>query len=147
MKKNIIIIITIITALLIFLGSIIANEIIKQKRLNKMAYNMGKGAADFTAGIENAESYIDDFSYNYNTGEVEYHPNITLEMYNRINEGMSQDEVISILGNYDNKIDGDNSYVLEWGNAYSPVNDSHWIQIVLGSNTKTVLSKYQVGLQ
>ena len=95
---------------------------------------------------ENTKSHLDDFSYNYETGDVEYHPNITLEMYDRIKEEMTQEAVVAILGKHENKLDGENTYMLEWGNSYSPITGGYWIQIVFDQNEK-VLSKSQTGLK
>lgn len=121
---------------------------IENKKLNEAASNIGKGASDFLEGIENGESHIDEFSYNYQTGEVEYKPlKITSEMYNRIEEGMSEDEVVSILGKYEDIFNGENTYILEWGNEYSPVYGGYWIQITFDNNEKQVLKKHQYGLE
>lgn len=121
---------------------------LENKEINESVSNIGKGASDFMEGVNNAQSHLNEFSYNYNTGEVEYKPfKITLEMYNRIEEGMSQDKVISILGQYEDILNGENTYILEWGNQYSPVYDGHWIQITFNANEKKVLKKYQIGLE
>ncbi len=118
------------------------------KKIKKSVSNIGNGASDFIEGVDNAQSHLDEFSYNYDTGEVEYKPSkITLEMYNRIEEGMSQDEVVSILGKYEDMLNGENTYILEWGNEYSPVHNGYWIQITFNVNEKNVLKKYQIGLE
>ena len=121
--------------------------IIEQKELKQTAENIGRGASNYINGIENANSHLNEFSYNYETGKVEYKPSeINSEMYNRIKKEMTQEEVVSILGNYDNKLDGENTYVLEWGNSYEPINNGYWIQIVFDMNKK-VSSMYQMGLK
>lgn len=110
--------------------------------------NIGKGATDFIEGIDNAKSHLNEFSYNYEKSEVEYKPlKITLEMYNRITEGMSQDEAVSILGQYEDILNGEDTYILEWGNEYAPVYDGYWIQITFNTNEKRVLKKHQFGLE
>lgn len=120
---------------------------LKNKETEKVQSKTGEGASDYISGIDNTKSHIDEFSYNYKTGEVEYKPSkITLEMYNRIKEGTTQEEVISILGKYEKKSEGENTYMLEWGNSYAPINNGHWIQIVFDTNKK-VFSKYQTGLE
>lgn len=130
------------------LSYILISKHIENKKLEKTFENMGKGASDFITDIDNSESHIDEFSYNYETGEVEYKPsNITLEMYNRIKEGMTQEEVISILGKYETKSEGENTYVLEWGNSYAPINNGYWLQIVFDTTHQNVLNTYQVGLK
>lgn len=96
--------------------------------------------------VAETKTHLDEFSYNYVTDEVEYHPIITLEMYNRIKEGMAQEEVISILGKQENKLDGENTYVLEWGNSYKPVTGGYWIQIVFDKKTSKVTNMSQTGL-
>lgn len=42
-------------------------------------------------GIDKADSHSDEFTYNNETGEVEYHPEITLDKYEQIEEGMTWD--------------------------------------------------------
>ena len=49
-------------------------------------------------GIDKADSHSDEFTYNNETGEVEYHPEITLDKYEQIEEGMTEETVTSILG-------------------------------------------------
>lgn len=121
---------------------------LENKKIKESVSNMGNSASEFTKGIDNAQSHLDEFSYNYGTGEVEYKPSkITLEMYNRIEEGMSQEEVILILGQYEDVLNGENTYILEWGNEYSPVYNGYWIQITFDANEKNVLNKYQIGLE
>lgn len=126
---------------------IITVSYLKNKETEKVQSKIGEGASDYISGIDNAQSHIDEFSYNYETGEVEYKPSkITLEIYNRIKEGTTQEEVISILGKHEKKSEGENTYMLEWGNSYAPINNGYWIQIVFDTNKK-VLSKYQTGLE
>lgn len=136
----------IVFMVLIIIGLII-RESTKQIKLKETAKNIRNSASEFIAGINNAQSHSNEFSYNYETGKTEYTPlKITLEMYNSIKQEMTQEEVISILGKYNNKLDSENTYILEWGNSYSPVNDGYWIQIVFNKDKK-VLNKYQVGLK
>lgn len=136
-----------ITLIFVICIVISINYIMEQKELKQTAKNIGRGASDYINGIENANSHLNEFSYNYETGKVEYKPSeINLEMYNRIKKEMTQEDVVSILGNYDNKLDGENTYMLEWGNSYAPINNGYWIQIVFDMNKK-VLSMYQMGLK
>lgn len=127
------------------LSYILISKHIENKKLEQTFENMGKGANDFITGIDNSQSHIDEFSYNYETGEVEYKPsNITLEMYNRIKEGMTQKEIISILGKYETKSEGENTYLLQWGE--SNMSKGYWISIVFNKDG-TVASKSQLGLK
>lgn len=120
----------------------------ENKRLKESTTNIGDGASDFIEGINNAQSHVNEFSYNNATGKAEYKPSkITLEMYNKIQEGMSQEEVLLILGQYEDILNGENTYTLEWGNEYSPMYDGYWIQITFDINKKEVLKKYQYGLK
>ena len=126
---------------------ILISSFIKNKRQNETINNIGKGASDFLEGINNSESHIDDFFYNYETGKVEYKPlEITLEMYNCIKDGMKEDDVIAIMGKYERKLDGENTYLLEWGNSNLSKDSKYWMQIIFDKN-KTVLSKSQIGLK
>ena len=120
---------------------------IEDKKVKDSVNNIGNSALNFLNGIDKAQSHLNEFSYNNKTGEVEYKPsNITLETYNIIKEGMTQEEVISVLGEYENKQEGEDTYILEWGNSYSPVYGGYWIQIIFNENKK-VSSKYQLGLK
>ena len=119
---------------------IIISNYIENRELKDSMSNIGEGASEFIEGINNAESHLDEFSYNYETGEVEYRPKkITLEMYNRIKEGMNQEDVVLNLGKYDNKMTGDNTYILEWGDA--EMKKGYWISIVFNKDTNTVFNK------
>lgn len=124
---------------------IITVSCLKNKETEKVQSKIGEGASDYISGIDNAQSHIDEFSYNYETGKVEYKPsNTTLEMYNRIKEGMKQEEVVSILGEYETKLDGENTYLLQWGE--SNMSKGYWISIVFNEDG-TVSSKSQLGLK
>lgn len=137
-------VILIIICILIFIA---ISFYIKNRQTEEKLKRIGEEATDFISSIDNAQSHLNEFSYNYQTGEVEYEPSrITLETYNRIKEGMLEDEVISILGKYENKLNRENTYMLEWGNSYAPITDGHWIQIVFDMNKK-VSSKHQMGLK
>ncbi len=49
-------------------------KLIEEKEIKEKFSNMGKSATDFTTGIDNAKSHLDEFRYNYETGKVEYTP-------------------------------------------------------------------------
>jgi len=125
----------------------IISSYIENKKQEKKWNAMAEGFSSYFSDIDNAESQLDKFSYNYETGKVDYKSSkITLEKYNKIEKGMTEDEVIINLGSYDNKLNGENTYTLEWGNSYSPLYDGYWVQITF--NTKgNVLNKNQVGLE
>lgn len=115
----------------------------KNKKEEAKAKAFTEGFKSFNEGIQNSEGYLDDFSYNYNTGEVEYIPKtITLEMYNRIKNGMTEKEVISVLGKGE-KLNPKNSntYMIMWGKSGSV------IQITFDKKTNTVIYANQVGLK
>lgn len=136
----------IITLAICLILYIIISNYIENRELKDSMSNIGEGASEFIEGINNAESHLDEFSYNYETGEVEYRPKkITLEMYNRIKEGMNQEDVVLNLGKYDNKMTGDNTYILEWGDA--EMKKGYWISIVFNKDTNTVFNKTQIGLK
>ena len=106
---------------------------------------MGEGFSDYYDNKKNITSHLNEFTYNYETNESEYKPKIiTLEIYNRIKEGMTQEEVILNLGKYDNKLNGENTYMLEWGN--SNMSKGYWISIIFNKEG-TVVSKSQIGLK
>jgi len=123
----------------------IINLAIEQNKLKDTAESIGEGASNFISGIENSQSHINEFSYNYETGEVEYKPSkITLEMYERIKVEMEQKEVVTILGKYENKLDGENTYILDWGD--SNMSKGYWIRVIF-SKEGNVISKSQIGLK
>lgn len=123
---------------------IIVVILIVNNKENDTVTSIGDGASGFIEGINNAQSHLNEFSYNYETGEVEYKPNnITLEMYNRVTEGMGEKEVIQILGNGERK-NGDNTYMITWGDLQ--MSKGYLIQIVFDENSK-VLNKNQLGLK
>ncbi len=137
----------VIVACVVILLYILVSNYTENKKVEDTFKNIGKSASNFVAGSENTKSHINEFSYNYSTGKVEYKPEkITLEMYNRIKKEMTIDEVISILGDYDNKLDGENTYLVEWGSMDAPKNNGYWIQIVFNKDEK-VLNTSQLGLK
>lgn len=124
---------------------VLISNYIENKKIKKTFDNIGNSSTDFISGIDNANSNLNEFTYNYNTGEVEYKiSKITLEMYNRIEEGMRQEELISILGKYENKLDGENTYILDWGD--SNMSKGYWIRVIF-SKDGNVISKSQIGLK
>lgn len=131
--------------IIIILLIIIISYIKKQKEIEKSIINT-LSASDFIAGIENAKSHIDEFSYNNTTGKTEYIPKkITLEMYNRIREDMNEDDVICILGSNEvEKLEAENTYILTWGDM--EMKKGYWIQIIFDKDKK-VVSKSEIGLK
>ena len=137
------VIIAIVCVLLIYL-TIFFTE--KKKTKDSLSV-IGNSVSNYISDTNEVQSHIDEFSYNYETKEVEYKPSkVTMEMYDRIEEKMNQDDVISILGKYEDRLEEENTYILEWGNSYSPIYGGYWIQIVF-DNSKKVIRKYQTGLK
>lgn len=134
----------IVILILIIIFSIL--KIKEQRMLNRKMETVAESASNFISSTKDVKSHLDEFSYNYETGQTEYKPLITIEKYNNIKEGMNEEEVVLLLGNYDKKSDGENTYMLEWGNAYSPAYNGYWIQIVFDMRNR-VSRKYQVGLK
>lgn len=129
----------------IFLFIVIAIFVNSNNKTQNNLSSMGSAASDYTNGIDNAQSHLSEFTYDSTSGTVNYTPsNITLEMYNRINNGMSKNDVISILGDGE-KMEGENTYFISWGT--SDMSKGYWIQIVFDSSTNNVISKSQIGLK
>ena len=63
-------IIVIVIAIIIALVS----KFIEEKEIEEKFSKMGKSTTDFTKGIDDAKSHLDEFKYNYETGQVEYTP-------------------------------------------------------------------------
>lgn len=78
---------------------------------------MAEGFSSYFSDIDNAESQLDKFSYNYEKGEVEYNESKTwLEKYNLITIGMERKNVEEILGKgYENYGIDENESYLSWG--------------------------------
>ena len=107
--------------------------------------SMGSRASDYINEIDNAQSHLNEFTYDSSSGLVNYTPNnITLEMYNRINSGMNEKDVINILGTGE-KTEGESTYFMSWGE--SNMSKGYLIQIVFDSSSKNVISKSQIGLK
>lgn len=134
-----------ITILIFIIIGVIIYTKLENKKLETTFKNMGEGFSDYYDNKKNTTSHLNEFTYNYETNECEYKPEkITLEMYNRIKEGMTQEDVILNLGKYNNKLDGENTYMLEWGD--SNISKGYWISIVFNKED-TVVSKSQIGLK
>ena len=119
----------------------------EQKQLEDTYKTIGESASDFYTGIEKADTHLDEFTYNYETGEVEYHPPITLEKYDSIKEGMTEKQVISILGNGEKlQPEGSIGFLMTWGELEIWEPPYYRIQIKFDSSGE-VVSKSQMGLE
>jgi len=56
----------------IIIGSICIKQYLENKELKRKFEKMGEGASDYYKETQEAEGYLDKFTYNYSTGEVEY---------------------------------------------------------------------------
>lgn len=136
-----------IFAIILITIILVVGKVREERELDKTMQTIGNSASDYMKGIDNAKSHLDEFSYNNATGKVDYKPKITLEAYNKIKEGMTQEEIVEILGEQENRLEGENTYILEWGDSYKPVTGGYWIQIVFDNKTNKVTNMSQVGLQ
>lgn len=128
-------------------GIIFIKEYREQKKLKDTMKTIGESASDFYEEVQNAEGYSDYFIYNYETGEVEYHPPITLEKYDSIKEGMTEKQVISILGNGEKlQPEGSIGFLMTWGELEIWEPPYYRIQIKFDSSGE-VTSKSQMGLE
>ncbi len=142
MKKKHIYILIIAIILSFIIITILVNS---NKKLQDNLSSIGSSASDYINEIDNAQSHLNEFTYDSSSGIVNYTPSsITLEMYNRIDNGMSENEVISILGTGE-KMEGESTYLISWGT--SNMSKGYWIQIVFDSSTNNVISKSQIGLK
>lgn len=135
-----IIIITIIFITLIL-------QYISQKQVEDSVTNIGNAMAEFYTEIERANTHLDEFTYNYETGEVEYKPSkITLEMFNRVKYGMTKSEVIALLGNGEElHSEESKTYMMTWGDLDLAKAPYYRIQIIFNENNE-VISSSQLGL-
>lgn len=128
-------------------GIIFIKEYKEQKKLKDTMETIGESASDFYEEVQNAEGYSDYFIYNYETGEVEYYPPITLEKYDSIKEGMTEKQVISILGNGEKiQPEGSIGFLMTWGELEIWEPPYYRIQIKFDSSGE-VVSKSQMGLE
>ena len=142
--KNVIIVCLIIIVIGL-ITYIIFSKTYKEDETTKSMKNIAEAAKNYIDGTNTAESHLNEFSYNYSTGQVEYHPKITLEMYNRVKEGMTEKEVVSILGNNYKILDGTILYSLIYGKT--DMSDGYLISIHIDKDKGTVFSKNQEGLE
>lgn len=139
-------IVAIILSIAVIIGTIIYFKINENKDTKEAFESMGNAATNFITGIDTANSHLNDFEYNYETGEVEYNKKkLTLENYNKIKIGMSEAEVEKILGEGEKLSPAEgNTYLINWIDE----DDTFCrIQIVFDKNTKTVSTMLQVGLE
>lgn len=119
----------------------------EKKELESKFETMAEGMTDYYEQVKNAEGYSDYFIYNYSTGEVEYHPPITIERYDSVKEGMTEKQVVSILGNGEKlQPEGSNGFLMTWGELEIWNPPYYRIQITFDSAGK-VSSKSQMGLE
>lgn len=132
--------------LVIIIIFIVIIKWLENKALETSFENIGEGATNFIEGINDADSHLDEFTYNYETGKVEYKPQITIEKYNQIKEGMTQDEVINILGDGEKiQSEGSVGFLMTWGDLNLSNPPHYSIHITFDSYGK-VSSKNQLGL-
>lgn len=69
---------------------------------------------------------------------------LLLQKYNKIYVGMNKEELISLLGNETERLDGDNTYLLHWGDLN--MSKGYFISVTMDKETNSVLSKSEIGL-
>ena len=74
MKKDTKTLLIFILVCIVIILAIVIPNIIEKNKIQKTFETMGEGASEFIEGINNAKSHLDEFTYNNETGEVEYHP-------------------------------------------------------------------------
>lgn len=135
-----------IAILLTLMMIIIIMEYKEQKEIEESYENIKNGATDYTEGVYKADSHLDEFVFNETTNEVDYLPEITIEKYNMIENGMTEDEVVSILGRGEkNQTDKNSGFLISWGDLNLNNPPYYRIQIVFNSSGE-VISKNQLGL-
>ena len=137
-----------LTVIIALIGiGVFINEYKENKELERKFEIMGTAATEFYNELQNAKGYSDYIIYNYETNEVEYHPPITIKTYNRIEEGMTEKEVISIIGNGEKlQPEGSIGFLMTWGDLDLSKSPYYIIQITFDEDGK-VKSKSQVGLE
>ena len=74
MKKDTKELILFIVICIVIILAVVIPNIIQQNKTKKTFETMSEGANEYYEGIDNAQSHLDEFVYNNETGEVEYHP-------------------------------------------------------------------------
>lgn len=138
-----------IICLILIVISIIIIKVNEEKQLEESINNVANGMNTFIENIDNAESYADDFYYNENTGEVEYIPNsLTMDKYNKISYGMTEKQVIEILGTGEKLMPQDgNTYLITYGNLNLSKIPYYYVTITFDKHNNTVASYNQLGLK
>lgn len=135
-----------IAILLIFIIVIIIMKYKEQKEIEESIENINEGITDFIEGTDKADSHLDEFIFNDTTDEIDYVPKITIKEYNRIKNGMTEDQVVSILGKGEKSQPDENSgFLMSWGDFNLNNPPYYRIQIVFNSSGE-VTSKRQLGL-
>ena len=131
----------------VIISLIIIIEYIKNREIETSIKNIGEGVTNFIEGVYDADSHVDEFTYNYATGKVEYKPKITIEKYNEVKKGMTEEEVVNILGNGEKLQPKEaNGFLMTWGDINISNYPYYRIQIAFDFLGK-VTSKYQIGLE
>lgn len=96
---------------------LIVSSYIENEKQEKKWEAMAEGFSSYFSDIDNAESQLDKFSYNYEAEEVDYNESKTwLQKYNSITIGMEIRKVEEILGKgYETYGIDENEYYLSWG--------------------------------
>lgn len=120
----------------------------EKKEIEAKFEAMAEGMIDYYEQVKSSESHLNEFTYNYGTGEVEYKPqanNTWLEKYNSIEKGMTSSEVIQILGEgfITPGID-DTEYFMNWGVNEGLIEGQI---ITIQFNNEKVHLKTQIGLK
>ena len=108
-----------IIIVLILCAVIGIREYKENKEIETKFKAMAEGMTEYYESVKKTESHLDEFTYNYTTGEVEYNPENNgswLEKYNSINKGMTVEQVVEILGEgYIAPVIDEITYFMNWG--------------------------------
>lgn len=122
----------------------IINGIKEREKTDKAFQGLVNGTQDYVDEINNADSYLDKFTYNYEDREIEYNEiKPTFQTYEKIENGMKESEVINLLG-YGKKSEGVNTYTLTWGDE--KLSKGYVVQVFFDKSNNEVISKIQIGL-
>jgi len=138
----------IIIVIIAIIVGVCIKQYLENKELERKFEKMGEGASDFYKETQEAEGYLDNFTYNYSTGEVEYNPEKNdswLEKYNSINKGMTVEQVVEILGEgYIAPVIDEITYFMNWGEKEGLAEGQI---ITIQFNNEMVYLKTHIGLE
>lgn len=137
----------VIIAVIIGIVIIGIKEYISYKKVQEGVDNFSNSMTNYANGFIEAEGYLDEFNETLETNEIEYTSIITLEKFDLIQNGMTEDEVTRILGEGEkSQPEGNYGFMISYGDLYLSNPPYYAVQIIFNSSSQ-VINKMQIGLK